>query len=478
MRSVVRLFLSTNGRDVHLKRLTALGHCVGSGFILLQGKQNMAQQKTGWRVWLAGLTLGLLGVMATQDLLVLQSAAQERSTSVGGKPSGSESSPPSPPAGGRGRSSGAKVSRPPVVPCPSEPLAPTVAVPTAQLSTITFTSPQLDDKGHPVDEMTREAKLFVEPLDEQTKLELVAIPGGCFSMGNANPDEGNENERPSLRARVFGFYMGRTEITQAQWRIVASWPKVEHDLPAAPSKFVGDDLPVDSITWDEAVEFCRRLTKKTGHPYRLPTEAEWEYACRAGATGLFAYGAVLLPTLENYDGSLPYKNEPAASPRKKPTPAGSLGVNAFGLADMHGNVREWCLDTYTPRLTGTHALGGPVRRSGSDEAAQMRVIRGGTWASLPDGCRCSIREGLHREELLTTLGFRVVLSDRYGEGQPTESNDEEPESTAEPNGAPPQAQGNALGKPHTQMPTHKPQRGASPSPGQRPGNKAPHTQKG
>ncbi len=384
----------------------------------------MAQRKTGWRIWLAGTALGFLWIIITSNLLAPYVAAQERSTSVGaGKGGGSETT--SPAAGGRKRSSN-KAVRPPVVLCPSGPLAPTVALPAEQLSTLAFESPKLDDKGNTVETIKGETQRFVEDLGNQVTLELVAVPGGCFTLGNTVSDESEsyDNERPPMRARVFGFYMGRTEVTQAQWREVASWPKVERDLPPSPSRYTGDDLPVDSITWDEAVEFCRRLTKRTGRPYRLPTEAEWEYACRAGATGLFAYGAVLLPTLENYDGSLPYRDEPAAPPRKKPTPAGSLGVNAFGLADMHGNVREWCLDTYTSRLTGIHAQGAPVRNIRQEEWAQHRTIRGGSWASLPDGCRCSIREGLHREELLTTLGFRVVLSDRYGEGQPTEPDDE------------------------------------------------------
>ncbi|AEP11781.1 Uncharacterized conserved protein [Chloracidobacterium thermophilum B] len=390
----------------------------------------MAQRKTGWHIWPAGLALGFLWAMTMPNLPVTQVAAQERSTSVGGgKAGGGETT--SSPGSGRGRSS-SKGARPPAVPCPSGPLAPTVALPAEQLSTVTFESPRLDDKGNTVETVKGETQRFVENLGNQVTLELVAVPGGCFTMGNTVSDETEsyDNERPLMRARVFGFYMGRTEVTQAQWREVASWPKVERDLPPSPSKYTGDDLPVDSITWDEAVEFCRRLTKRTGRPYRLPTEAEWEYACRAGATGLFAYGAVLLPTLENYDGSLPYRDEPAAPPRKKPTPAGSLGVNPFGLADMHGNVREWCLDTYTSRLTGIQAQGAPVRNIHQEEWAQHRTIRGGSWASLPDGCRCSIREGLHREELLTTLGFRVVLSDRYGEGQPIELDNEEPGRTS------------------------------------------------
>ncbi|MGQ9896451.1 MAG: formylglycine-generating enzyme family protein [Acidobacteriota bacterium] len=372
------------------------------------------------------MAIALSWMMIAPPLPPIQVAAQERSTSVG---SGKAESSGMPATGGRGRGgSGSRASRPLAIPCPSEHLPPKVALPAEQLTTITFMSPKLDAKGAVADQVTREAKLFVEPLNEQIKLELAAVPGGCFSMGSTAT--GEENERPAIRARVFGFYMGRTEITQAQWRVVALWPKIKQDLPLSPSKFTGDDLPVDSITWDEAVEFCRRLTKKTGRPYRLPTEAEWEYACRAGTTEMFAYGPVLSPDFENYDSSLPYDAEPVVPARKAPTPAGSLGFNAFGLADMHGNVREWCLDAYTSRLTNTHAQGAPVRSQRQDEEGQRRTIRGGYWGALPDTCRCSSRDSLHREELLTTLGFRVVLSDRYREERPTELDDDATERHA------------------------------------------------
>jgi hypothetical protein len=213
-----------------------------------------------------GAVLGVLMLGAWLGMSILHVAAQERSTSVGGgKAGGGEAT--SPPAGGRGRSS-SKGARPPAVPCPSGPLEPTVALPAEQLSTLTFESPKLNDKGNTVETVKGETQRFVEDLGNQVTLELVAVPGGCFTMGNTVSDESEsyDNERPPMRARVFGFYMGRTEVTQAQWREVASWPKVERDLPSSPSKYTGDDLPVDSITWDEAVEFCRRLTKRTGQP--------------------------------------------------------------------------------------------------------------------------------------------------------------------------------------------------------------------
>ncbi len=375
----------------------------------------MAQQRTGHHVWRLGLALSALlaGIL-------FGAAAQERSTSVGGKPAGGAEA--GKPAGGK--RGGGKPSRPSGPPCPPNPLAPTVNLPAAQLSPLTFETPRLDARGQVVERLKKETVRFTETLDDGVTLELVAIPGECFTLGASGGDEAGENERPAMRARVYGFYMGRTEVTQAQWRVVAGWPKVERDLPRDPSQFKGDHLPVDSITWDEAVEFCRRLAKKTGRPYRLPTEAEWEYACRAGATGMFSYGPTLNAQAENYDSSLPYGDEPPVPARKQPTPVGSLGINAFGLADMHGNVREWCLDDYAPRLTQAQAYGGPARQPRKGGEADPRAIRGGSWAALPDGCRCSIRDGLHREDFLAILGFRVALSDRYGDGQPTDDEGE------------------------------------------------------
>jgi len=212
----------------------------------------MAQWKTGWHIWPAGLALGLLWAMTAPNLLAPQVAAQERSTSVsGGKAGGGETISP---AASKRKPSSNKAVRPLAVLCPSEPLLPTVAVPTEQLSTFSFISPKLDNKGNIVEIIKGETQRFVENLGNQVTLELVAVPGGCFTMGNTVSDESEsyDNERPPMRARVFGFYMGRTEVTQAQWREVASWPKVERDLPSSPSKYTGDDLPVDSITWDEA----------------------------------------------------------------------------------------------------------------------------------------------------------------------------------------------------------------------------------
>ncbi|OYT71855.1 MAG: hypothetical protein CFK52_07000 [Chloracidobacterium sp. CP2_5A] len=384
----------------------------------------MTPHRTDHRLWRAGLALSAFLVIAALDAGA-SAAAQERSTSVGGRPAGGDEAG-KPVSGGRKRGGGkpARPTGPTEPPCPASPLAPTVSLPSEQLSAFAFETPRLDAQGNIVETLKKETVRFTEILSDGIALELVAVPGECFTMG-ASKDNAGENEGPPIRSRVLGFYMGRTEVTQAQWRIVAGWPKVERDLPPEPSKHKGDNLPVDSVTWDEAVEFCRRLTKKTGRPYRLPTEAEWEYACRAGATGMFSYGPVLTARLENYDSSLPYGDEPAAPARKQPTPVGSLAVNAFGLADMHGNVREWCLDDYTPRLTSAHAYGRPARNQRAGEEGQSRAIRGGSWAALPDGCRCSIRDSLHREDFLTILGFRVVLSDHYGDGQPTGDNDEE-----------------------------------------------------
>jgi len=154
--------------------------------------------------------------------------------------------------------------------------------------------------------------------------------------------------------------MGKYLITQAQWRVVTALPKVERGLKSDPSRFKGGHLTVECINWYEAVEFCARLARKTGRDYRLPSEAEWEYACRAGTTTPFHFGETITTDLANYRGtdneqykwSGFYGRGSKGIYRNKTTDVGSFGVaNAFGLYDMHGNVWEWCQDIWHKKLS-------------------------------------------------------------------------------------------------------------------------------
>ena len=177
-------------------------------------------------------------------------------------------------------------------------------------------------------------------------LELVQIPDGQFMMGRAdgnNPRFGAEE--PQHLVHLSGFWMGTYPVTQAQWKQVVALPKIDLDLEAMPSRlrFTGDDLPITGINWFEAQEFCCRLPLLTGFDYRLPTEAEWEYGCRAGTTTPFYFGETITPALANYDE----KWEPMGFNRSKQLkPKGSFPPNGWGLYDMHGTVQELCLDSW------------------------------------------------------------------------------------------------------------------------------------
>jgi formylglycine-generating enzyme required for sulfatase activity len=162
---------------------------------------------------------------------------------------------------------------------------------------------------------------------------LVEVPGGEFEMGS---NDGDADEKPVHRVWVNGFLMGKTEVTQAQWRVVSKLPKVRIDLPSEPSNFKGDTSPVEQVSWDEAVEFCARLSRKTGGKYGLPSEAEWEYAARARTTTPFAFGATIMPELANYDGSTHYGQAAKGEYRQKTTPVGSFPANAWGWLTCTG----------------------------------------------------------------------------------------------------------------------------------------------
>ena len=172
-------------------------------------------------------------------------------------------------------------------------------------------------------------------------------------------------------------------------------------------KFKGDELPVVRVSWDEVEEFCERLSKKTGHKYRLPTEAEWEYAARAGTTTAFSFGETISSEVVNYNGNYPYKQVPKGSYRGNPVAVGSLGVaNGFGLYDMHGNVWEWCEDVWHDSYVGAPSDGSSWLRGGD---SRHRVLRGGSWFNGGGSCRAAKRiwDDFSRTD---QFGFRVVAA--------------------------------------------------------------------
>ena len=252
----------------------------------------------------------------------------------------------------------------------------------------------------------------------QTPLDMVYIPPGSFQMGSPEDELGRyENEGPQhLVTLAQPFFMGKYPVTQAQWRSVVSLPQVGREIKSDPSNFKGDNLPVEQVSWDDAAEFCQRLAKATNRPYRLPTEAEWEYACRAGSRTPFHFGPSITTDLANYRGtdweyegttySGAYGDGPHGEFREATTEVGSFDVaNAFGLYDMHGNVWEWCQDEWHNNYEGAPVDGGAWISSGE---RKERMLRGGSWDFDPVVCRSASRirsAPVSRNDL---TGFRVV----------------------------------------------------------------------
>ncbi|QZZ21988.1 formylglycine-generating enzyme family protein [Leptothermofonsia sichuanensis E412] len=255
---------------------------------------------------------------------------------------------------------------------------------------------------------------YIEPLlDVGTALPLhmVLIPGGSFTMGSPVDElERNDNsESPQHDVTVPQFFMGRYPITQAQWRAVAHLPQVERELDPEPSYFKSKgNHPVEQVSWYEAVEFCARLEKHTNRPYRLPTEAEWEYACRAGTTTPFHFGKTLTDELANYDASVAYADGPIGEYRQETTPVDYFGIaNAFGLSEMHGNVFEWCQDHWHNNFNGA-PTDGSAWLTRNENAT--RVIRGGSWIIYPRDCRSAYRDLNDPVNRSDFIGFRVCCS--------------------------------------------------------------------
>jgi formylglycine-generating enzyme required for sulfatase activity len=270
----------------------------------------------------------------------------------------------------------------------------------------TFEVVTVNRRGEIIKKETKQAQFFSVNLGKDIPLEMVFIAGGSFMMGSPE-GEGNESEKPQHKVNVQPFFMGKYPITQAQWRAVAKLPQVERKLKSEPSHFKGDDLPVESISWYDAVEFCARLSKETRREYRLPTEAEWEYGCRAGTTTPFHFGETITSELANYDGNLKFSDEAKGERRRKTTSIGHFPANSFGLYDMHGNVWEWCEDTWHGNYKDA-ATDGSARTSLDDNNNQKdRLLRGGSWFYNPGRCRSAYRNS-NSGDGGSDIGFRIV----------------------------------------------------------------------
>ncbi|RCJ24700.1 hypothetical protein A6770_03315 [Nostoc minutum NIES-26] len=251
---------------------------------------------------------------------------------------------------------------------------------------------------------------FIEELGNGITLEMVSIPGGQFLMGSPdNERERFDSESPQHPVTVPSLFMSKFPVTQAQWQAVAMLPSINRDLEPEPANFRGANRPVEQITWDDAVEFCARLCQKTMRNYGLPSEAEWEYACRAGTTTSFHFGETLTPSLANYSHSnnSSYGAGSQGSNYGQTSPVGSFPANAFGLYDMHGNVWEWCADRWHENYEGA-PLDGTVWLDSDDD--RSRLVRGGSWKSSAKLCRSAYRSWNPRDGRGNLLGFRVAVS--------------------------------------------------------------------
>lgn len=227
-------------------------------------------------------------------------------------------------------------------------------------------------------------------------MKFVLIPAGSFVMGSPPDEPGRGDDEKQHRVTLTkGFYMSVTEVTQGQWRQV---------MGNNPSHFqdCGADCPVEFVSWNDCQEFVKRLNQREGgNRYRLPTEAEWEYTCRAGSTTALANGSIS-KTGCGHDPNLDVMGWYCGNSGKKPHPVTQRKPNAFGLYDMHGNIWEWCQDWYGPYPSG-HVSDPTGPSSGS-----VRVLRGGGWHEDVEGCRSALRVGRPPTSRAGTLGFRLA----------------------------------------------------------------------
>lgn len=252
---------------------------------------------------------------------------------------------------------------------------------------------------------------WTEPV---TGMEFRWIPAGCFNMGSPDEEPGRElDEGPVHRVCLDGFWMGRTEVTGGQWKSITG---------EDPSLIKNEDTyPVDMVSWDMAQDYVTKLNQRAGGGFRLPTEAEWEYACRAGTETPYSFGQEISHDQAAFDKRFSLPSEPPAPPKRrskrsksKPKPriwpnmhtsvSGSYPANAFGLSDMHGNLWEWCQDVYDEAFYSI----SPERNPKKEEGGVSRVLRGGAWVTRADTLR-SANRGFAWPDLRTSFyGVRLV----------------------------------------------------------------------
>ena len=286
-----------------------------------------------------------------------------------------------------------------------QPPKPQPPIPSNNLKTFSFEVVTTDARGNITNRRKESAKYFTEDLGNSVTLEMVEIPGGTFIMGSPESEAKRlSNEGPQHQVTVPSFYMGKYELTQVQYQAIMRRNPFNF-MGRNPSYFKGDNRPVERVSWNNAVEFCEKLSQKTGKKYRLPSEAEWEYACRAGTTTPFYFGESITPDLVNYNGNYTYASAQKGKDRQQTTDVGTFPPNSFGLYDMHGNLWEWCQDRYQQNY-----INAPTDGSALTSPIGYKLLRGGSWDNDPDYCRSASRDYNNLGSDYDNLGFRVVCS--------------------------------------------------------------------
>ena len=257
-------------------------------------------------------------------------------------------------------------------------------------------------------------------------LPMLHIPAGRFLMGSpANEPDRHNDEGPQHEVQLKEFFLSQTPITQAQWRAVAKWQRREHEdgelwpeaLDPDPveklekaERFLGERRPVVNVSWHDAMAFCQRLRLRTGKNYTLPSEAQWEYACRAGTTTPFHFGDTISTKLANYNGNQVYGNSEKGEYRQQTMDVDSFPANPWGLHDMHGNVWEWCADRWHSNYREAPEDGGArINEKTKETKNEMnrRLLRGGSWVASPARCRSAYRYDDFPGYRSSGIGFRV-----------------------------------------------------------------------
>jgi uncharacterized protein (TIGR02996 family) len=262
--------------------------------------------------------------------------------------------------------------------------------------------------GHPerADWQARLVKLLAEgvrpcvpertvELGEDVDMRFAWVPPGAFLMGSHPFEEGRQAGEPQHKVKLSkGYFLGVHQVTQAQWQAV---------MGGNPSHFNGDNLPVEQVSWDDCQAFCKQVGAKIGQQFRLPTEAEWELACRAGTTTPYFFSETISTDQVNYDGNSTGGEGKKGVSRNQTTTVGSFSSNAWAMCDLHGNVCEWCSELYRPHHEET------IVDPAYSNFGGARILRGGSWNDSPHSCRSAKRHWCKPTDRYSSHGCRVVL---------------------------------------------------------------------